>query len=151
MFHACTYPANVPGVSPPVSKYGGKKGGKKGEKAGGKEQKMSVGKDLQKNAKSALEMWRIMENATIKGPARDIEGFYGEEEVTNLAKKGESFLEEATRIQSFKKAKSAMRSFERLNGVSGIGIFSRGGELYDATLKLYREAWGELEDKWPED
>ena len=65
-----------------------------------------------------------MENARLRGPARDIEKFYGED-VTNLARKGKAFLEEVTRIQSFKKAKSAMRSSERLHGGPGIGIFSR--------------------------
>ena len=153
MFQNVAHPSHTPGVSPPVSKYGGQKGGKKGEKSGGKEQKTSAGKNLQKNVGSALEMWRIMENAQIRGPARDIEGYFGIE-VTNLAKRGKAFLEEVTRIQSFKKAKSAMRSFERLHGGSGIGIFAREKEMYDATLEMYKQAWGEAErdeDKWPDE
>ena len=151
MFQNYAQPSQVLGMlPPPVSKYGGKKGGKKGEKTGCQKPKTPGGKDLFKNVKSALEMWRILENANIRGPTRDIESFFGEE-VVNLAKKGKSFLEEVTRIQSFKKAKSAMRSFERLQGGPGTGIFSHEKELYDATLKLYQTAWGEVEDKWPDE
>ena len=91
-----------------------------------------------------------MENANIKGPVGDLETFYGEK-VTSLAKRGKSFLEELTRIQSFKKAKSAMRSFGRLNGGTGVGIFARERELYDASLKQYKKSWTDTDDEWPVD
>ena len=124
-----------------------KKGGEKGER---NEKGTPRDKNIQKNVSSALEMWRILENPNVKGPSRDIEAFYGEE-VAKLAKKGKASIEELLRIQSSKKAKSAMRSFGRLHGGTGVGISTRELEMYDATLKLYVKAWGEEDEKWPDE
>ena len=68
----------------------------------------------------------------------DLEMFYGED-VGKLAQKGNSFLGELTRTQSFKKAKSAMGSFGRLRGGTGVGI-SQEREFYDASPLQYKES-----------
>ena len=141
-----TPPANLPMVSPPTPKYGGKKGQRKGK--GGKptqgkkeENQDTLTSGLGENVKKALEMWRIMENPTIKGPVRDLGDLYGEN-ATQLARGGKSFMCEMSRTQSFKKAKSAMRSFGRLHGRSGVGIFDRGNDLYGKSSDQYKKAWG---------
>ena len=58
-----------------------------------------------------------------------------------MAQKGGPFLEEITRIQRFKKAKSDWRPSERLHGGAGVGIFMRERGLYDTAVAQYKKSW----------
>ena len=76
-----------------------------------------------KNAQQALGLWRVLDNPQIQWPSFDIQTYFPS--VARLAQRGKRFLTEVSEIQVFKKTKSAMRSYVRLQGGKGHGAERR--------------------------
>ena len=103
---------------------------------------------LKVRADQALELWK-MPNGPPQGETEDpMRNFY--EGVVMIARRGRRFAHQVLVAGSFAKAKSGIRSYERLSGGSGTGIGQSGkGYFFDAVRRYKRaKSGGEKEAPW---